>query len=466
MNKDSIANVYHSVFTSLTKLNQSADDLNAMIAEDPKKALKSIFFPTFFTLFCLSLNGLVDSIFVSECGASSLIGVGVIQSIFVILVGIGSGISVATNSSLSYVISKYASADRAQKIIDNTIILTLIIGILSSVILLVFLKPILIAMNINDALDPALIYGTILFSGNVFFFYGCVLPSILKAEGEIIKSTNALISTCLLNVVLDYIFIHVLGYGVYGAGFATTFCSALCCILLFYFMNQSKNINLNILKVFSDVDFSIMKNLFVDSIPVTFECMVLSLFSFLANMLFNNFTSPTDFAAFVAAYKVYSFAIIPIVALSEANVTIVAYLYGKNSFQKMNELLSYEIKKGILVSFIIWIVIFIFRDFISYIYLLSSTESAIATFSFALVILNILLIIMPLGLISVSLLQGIQSYKESFVVSSIRSILLEILLGFIFAYLIGGAYGIYVGFLLGGIIGCVFSYIITNRVLD
>ena len=459
-------NLYLAIFTALSKLTQDVDDLNRVIAENPKKALKSLFFPTFITLSCLTLNGVIDSIFVSECGATSLIGVGVIQSIFVIVVGIGTGLSVATNSALSYVLSKYSSMESARNIIDNTIVLTVIIGILSSVILVLFLKPILIALNIGNAMGPALIYGTVLFAGNVFFFSAAVIPAILKAEGEVIKATYALISTCLLNILLDYILIHLLGYGVFGAGIATTICSALCCILLVYFMNKSKNINVSLSNITSNMDFGIMKKLFVDSIPVAFECAVLSLFAFFANMIFNYFTSPADFAAFVAAYKIYNFAIIPIIALTESNVTVVAYLYGKNQFKRINDLLKYELKIGILMSAVIWIVIFIFRDFISYLYLLSNGGAAVDIMSNALIILNILLIIMPLGLLSVSLLQGMQSYKESFLVSSVRSLLLEILLGFLFAYLIGGAYSIYAGFILGAIIGCIVSFIVTRHIIN
>lgn len=464
--KNNLGSIYHAVFTALSKLNQEGVDLNNLISENPKKALKSLFFPTFFTLFCLSFNGLVDSIFVSECGAASLIGVGVIQSIFVILVGVGTGLSVATNSALSYVLSKYSSMKYARNIIDNTIVFTLVIGIISSILLVVFLKPILIALNIHDAFEPALIYGTILFSGNVFFFFASVIPAILKAEGEVIKSTYALISTSLLNVLLDYILIHVLGYGVFGAAIATTFCSFLCCTLLVYFMKKSDNIHVVVSKIPSNIDLGIIKRLLLDSIPVAFECAVLSLFGFLANMLFNVFATPAEFAAFVAAYKVYNFAIMPIVGLSESNITIVAYLYGKNNFQKIKDLFKYELKIGIFVSCILYALIFIFRDFISYIYLLSDSTSAIDVMSQALIILNLLLIIMPLGLLSVSLLQGTQSYKESFIVSSIRSLLLEIFLGFVFAYLIGGAYGIYIGFILGAIIGCIISYVITRYIIN
>ena len=459
-------NLYLAIFTALSKLNHEADDLNKIIAENPKKALKLLFFPTFFTLFCLTFNGFVDSIFVSECGPSSLIGVGFIQSIFVIVVGIGTGLSVATNSALSYVLSKHSSMSAGRDIIDNTIILTVIIGILSSIILVVFLKPILIALNIGDALEPGLIYGTILFAGNVFFFTAAVIPAILKAEGEVIKSTYSLISTSLLNVVLDYILIHVLGLGVFGAGIATTICSALCCALLIYFMSKSKNINVSLSNLTSNVNFGIMKKLFVDSVPVTFECAVLSLFAFFANILFNVMTTPADLAGFVAAYKVYNIAVIPIVALSEANVTIVAYLYGKRCFKEMNNLLKYELKIATLVSFILWVIIFVFRDFISYLYLLSNSGAAIETMSSAMMTLNVLLIIMPLGLLSVSLLQGTQSYKESFIVSTVRSLLLEIFLGFICAHFIGGAVGVYTGFIIGAVLGCIFSFVVTNYMIN
>lgn len=462
----SIKNKIFSAISSVgNKLNPDADDLNEVIAENPKKALKLLFFPTFFTLFCLTLNGLVDSIFVAECGSSSLIGVGIIQSIFVIIVGIGTGLSVATNSALSYVLSKHSSMRAGREIIDNTIILTLIIGIVSSVILVTFLKPILIALNIGDALEPALIYGTILFGGNIFFFTAAVIPAILKAEGEVIKSTYSLISTSLLNVVLDYILIHELGLGVLGAGFATTFCSALCCAMLIYFMSKSKNISVSLSNFISNANFGIMKNLFIDSIPVSFEAGILSLFSFFANMLFNVFTTPLELAGFVAAYKVYCMAIIPIIALAESNVTIVAYLYAKRSFEQMKTLLKYELKISLLISFILWFLITVFRDFISYLYLLPASQAGLDIMSTALILLNIILIIMPLGHLSVSLLQGTQSYKTSFIVSSVRSVLLEIFLGFIFVQLFGNALGIYLGFIIGALLGCILSYIITNSII-
>ena len=440
------------------------DDLKEMVEANPNAAVLSILIPSFFSLFCLTLNGFVDSIFVAECGSTSLIGVGVIQSIFVIVVGIGTGLSVATNSSLSYTIGKYSRGENARRIIDNSIILTLIIGIVSSVILVTFLKPILLLLNIGNALDPALTYGTVLFSGNIFFFFAAVIPSILKAEGEVVKATVSFISTSILNIFLDYLLINVLGYGVFGAACATTFCSALCCLLLVYFMVKSEKINISP-NIFSDVDFGVMKKIFIDSIPVAFECGVLSLFSFFANMLFNFFTNPADFAAFIASYKVYNMAIIPAIALAEANVTVVAYLYGIGDFDTMNDLLKYEFKLITIVMVALFALITLFRTPIAYIYSISNPQALISSVEMALPLLNIILVIMPFGILSVSVLQGVQAYRESFIVSSIRSIALEIVLGFIFAYVMGNTFGIYIGFIIGAILGCILSFYITEKII-
>ena len=449
------------------KFNSDSDNLKDLVNENPRKALRSMVIPSFFSLLCLSLNGLVDSIFVSECGSTSLIGVGIIQSIFVIIVGFGAGLSVATNSSLSYAISKYASKDNARKIIDNSIVLTLIIGIVLSVILILILKPLLLLLNIyGPAIEPALTYGYILFGGNVFFFFAAVIPAILKSEGEIKKTTYSLASTSLLNIVLDYVLIHELGYGVFGAAIATVFCSAVCCTLLIYFMIRSDNIKLTIHDTIFDCDFGIMKKIFYDSIPVSFESIILSLFGFLANIIFNLLHSPPDMAAFIASYKVYTFAIIPIIAIAEGNVTVIAYLFGRNNFETMKDLLKYELKIGCLISAVIWAIIFIFSNQITQLFVSNNDATQIAAMNFALPLLNILLVVMPLGLISVSILQGIQHYKESFVLSTIRSVVFEILFGFIAVFVFHDVLAVYAGIILGGLLGCLLSLYKSQRIIN
>ena len=452
---------------NLQIFNTDGIDLKETVNENPRKALRLMAIPGFFSLFCLSLNGLVDTIFVSNCGPESLIGVGMIQSFFVIIVGIGTGLSVAINSYLSYVISKSGSHEEASKVIDNSIFLTAVLGILVSVIMIIILKPLLILVNLyTPAIEPALDYGYILFGGNIFFFFAAVTPAILKAEGEIVKTTYSLTSTSLLNIVLDYILIRVLGYGVTGAAIATVCCSALCCTLLIYFMAKSDNVHLNLPKILKNVDSDLIKKLLKDATPVAFESMVLSLFGILANLMFNALNSPADYSGFVAAYRLFLFVVIPVHAISEGNVTITAYLFGSKQLDKMKDLFKYEIKIACGISLVLWLIIFIFRDTIAFLFTGGADIVYSDALALALPLINSLLIILPLGIISVSVLQGIQHYKESFAVSFIRSILLEVLFGFLGVFLFHDALHVYIGLIVGAILGSILSFMVTGRVLS
>ncbi|WP_461462176.1 MATE family efflux transporter [Methanobrevibacter sp.] len=449
------------------QLNGKTEDLKTLVQDNPKKALSLMSIPSFLSLFCLSLNGLVDIIFVSECGEASLIGVGIIQSIFTIMVGFGSGVAVATNSSLSYAISKYVSNKNVCKIVDNSVVLTLIIGIILSILLILILKPLLIALHIpNIAINEALTYGYVLFAGNVFFFFSTVIPAILKAEGEIIKTTYAFASTSILNIILDYILIKVLGYGVLGAAIATVICSVICGCVLLYFITKSKNIHFSFKSASSDLDFQIMKKIIKDALPVSFESIVLSLFGFLANMIFNLLDSSINWAGFIASYRVYTFAIMPIIAIAEANVTITAYLYGQKNFESIKNLLKYELKIGCLISIVLWIIIFLSKNFITGLFVTDGNMMEREAIEYALPILNVLLIIMPLGLISVSILQGLQEYKKSFILSTLRSVILEILFGFIGVLIFENVFMIYLGIITGGLLGCLISLYMSRKVIN
>ncbi len=457
MNMNKIKNKVNKI------LNTSSEDLKN-INKNPKRALRSLFVPTFLSLLCLSVNGFVDSIFVAEVGQTSLVAVGIIQSIFVVIIGLGTGLSVATNSILSYYISKKLDK-KIEETMSNSIVMTLLIGITSSIILVILLKPLIATLNIHAAYNEALTYGYIIFGGNVFFFFSSVIPAILKSYGEVTKSTIALTSTSLFNVLLDYLLIHELGYGVLGAAFATTFCSCLCGLMLIYFMRTSDNIHLK-LSSLKNFDYDIIKRILIDSMPVAFESVVLSLFAFIANMIFNVFTSTIDLAIFVAVLNIIKFTIIPTTALSETNVTITAHLFGSNNFDMIKKLLKYEVKIAFLVSVIIWIFIFLFNDVFASIYSTSKSPLFLYLMTQVLPIYALTLVLMSFSSISISMLQGIQKYKASFILSSVRSVFLELLFGLIFAIIFERMIWIYLGFIIGTFIGSVIAFIASNIILN
>ena len=116
------------------------------ILGDPKAALWKMSIPLIISLFITSLYSVIDAIWVSGLGADALAGVGFVSPIFIALMGIGNGLGAGSASALSKYIGE-GNNDKANNGAVHTIFITVIISIITTILLLLFLKDILLAMG-------------------------------------------------------------------------------------------------------------------------------------------------------------------------------------------------------------------------------------------------------------------------------------------------------------------------------
>ena len=445
------------------KFSPEKEDLNYLIKNNPKSAIYSLAIPSLISLIFLNMNGLMNSIWISGLGQNNLAGVGFILSIFTIIIGIGNGLSISTNVMLSSAISKgYDSL--TFKIIINSLVITLIMGVFIALLLVIFLKPILLILNVGPALDPALNYGYIVFGGMFVFFYASVVPSILKSNGNIKKVTYAMVLTSFLNIILDPILIYKLNLGVKGAAIATIFCSVLCCIILSYFIF---NKNYKKIKIKSDlkINLSIIKDLISFAVPITFESILLSMIGLIYTVFFNIIGSTTDVAIYTIVTKIQAMAIIPIIAISSSMVSVSAYLSTSSlNLNKIKNIYIYTLKISLILSIVFWIIIVLLNDII--VNMFTTPESSVLFKSLLGNCIDIMLFsIIPLsiGLVSTSIMQGLKFGKISLILSFSRSILLEFIFSLIFVFVFHlRILGVYYGIIIGTIIGAIICYIVSK----
>ena len=142
------------------------------ILGNPKTALWKMSIPLIISLLITSLYSVIDAVWVSGLGADALAGVGFVSPVFIALMGIGNGLGAGSASALS----KYIGENNKRKS-DNgaihTIFITVIISIITTVILLIFLKDILLAMGAGVTINYAMDYGVILSIGSRSCFHLC-----------------------------------------------------------------------------------------------------------------------------------------------------------------------------------------------------------------------------------------------------------------------------------------------------
>lgn len=168
------------------------------------------------------LYNIVDSVFIGHyVGKEGLAAVGasfpVIFAVISFVIGIGSGSTV--------VISQYFGAKdfkAVKRAIDTLYIFMFFASIALSVVGVLFAEDIFQLIGLpEDVIPQAVTYLRIYMSGNVMFFGFAGTNAILRGLGDSKTPLYFTIISTFINILLDWVFISLLGWGVAGAAWAT-----------------------------------------------------------------------------------------------------------------------------------------------------------------------------------------------------------------------------------------------------
>ena len=207
---------------------------------DPKRAIIKMSVPMMIGMAAQTAYNLADAIWVSGLGADSLAAVGLFFPFIFLFMAISNGVGIGGSSAIS---RKIGAGDKksADKIAMQTISLGIVSAIATAAIFLPLLKIIFIMMGAGKVAPLALSYGRILLIGSVLLFYSSICNAILRGEGDTKRAMYAMLTSSILNIVLDPIFIYVFKLGVAGAAWATLTSILFTSILFTYWLFFKKD---------------------------------------------------------------------------------------------------------------------------------------------------------------------------------------------------------------------------------
>ena len=210
---------------------------NHLGEESIGKLLLKYSIPAIIGMLVNALYNIVDRMFIGripDVGSLALTGVGITMPIMSILLACGMLIGIGATANISLNLGR-GKRDIAEKLIGNSITLSLILGAFITIIALIFLNPIL---NIFGASDNTLIYAkqyiTIILFGCTFNILSFSLSSTVRADGNPKMASLTMIIGCITNVILDYVFVFILNMGIKGAAFATAISQALSFFIILF----------------------------------------------------------------------------------------------------------------------------------------------------------------------------------------------------------------------------------------
>ena len=331
----------------------------------PMGIIVSFFIPMFIGNLFQQIYNVVDSIVVGRfVGNNAFAAVGscflIMSFMTSILIGMAMGVS-AFFSQL-YGAKQF---DKMKRAISTSFIFVMAISILLSIITNAFMYEIieLFKMPQNTIVYSAE-YLRFILSGLVFTGLYNICAYLLRSVGDSKSPLYFLIISCIINTILDLVFVIVFNMGVFGVGLATFiaqgFAAILCAIHTVKHMQFLKFEK-------KDIVFSrdLFKIIFSYSVLTAMQQSISSFGMLLIQGLINTFGT-TVMAAFAACSKIDEFANRPLQDLSNAFSTYVAQNKGADNIKRIREGFKDILKLIAIISVTISIVVFIFaQDLIS-----------------------------------------------------------------------------------------------------
>lgn len=447
----------------MIKGNRMAGEKNKnieMITGDPKKAIVKLALPMMVSMFLIMLYNIADSIWVAGLGADALAAIGFITPLFMVLIGLGNGIGAGANSLIArYIGSKnYRQANNAAL---HGILLAVIISVIFTVLIEGLMVPILQFMGAGDTIQYALDYSYIIFGFLFVFVYSGVASAIFRSEGDMRRATIAIAVTAILNIILDPVFIYILNLGISGAAWATVISAAMSCVVMSYWIWGKKDLYLDLSLKNFDYQGKMMVDTLQVAIPSTLENIVFSALAIIINSMLVMASGTTAVAVYTASMRIVQLAMIPLIGLGTAVLTVAGIAYGAHNHVNLKTAHSYSIKLGFAISIVLGAAMFIFSSQLAAMFSYTQASASLSPqIAAAISVLSLFVLAIPHGIMSSMMFQGVGKGGYSLLITLLRSLILESVFAYIFCFIFGlGLQGIYAGVVFGCFVGGTVGYV-------
>jgi len=427
------------------------------ILGDPKKAVLKLSGPMIIAMLVSALYNFIDGVWVAGLGQNALAAIGFITPIFLVVMGFSNGLGAGATAVVSRFIGERNKV-KADNAALHIMLLTVIFTIIVMLSLGLFLEPILKLLGAGVTINLALNYGNIIFAGTIFIVFTAAAYGILRGEGNVKKTTYAMVFGAIFNMIIDPIFIYTFHLGIAGAGIATILSLAIVSVILIYWFRGDTYIDFSL--KFFNFSKDILKKILAVGIPAGAEFLIIAILAGSLNMILVTVSGADGVAVYSSGWRVVMIAIIPIFSVSISVVAIIGASFGARRYENFEIVQNYSIKIGILIAVITAVTTFILAPYIADIFTYSpETLPLNALITDFLRVMALFYIFVPIGAISSSIFQGVGRGLDSFVLTVIREIPLIVLFSYILAIPLDmGQEGVWWGIVIGNIVGCIIAY--------
>ncbi len=306
------------------------------------------------------LYNVVDRIYIGnipDIGGLAITGVGITMPVTSIITGLGMLIGIGTSASISL---SFGSGKRklAQKYLGNGLTAIIIISLIVAIFGNVFATGILGIFGASENTMPyALAYIRPLMIGTICNLCAFGLNHSINSDSNPKIAMSTMLIGAIINIVLDPIFIFVLGLGIQGAAYATVISQFVAgCWVIYYFTKSSKStIKLN--KEDMMLNGEIIKKILMIGLAPFCMQVAGSIVQVIANNALMTYGGDLAIGAMAVITSVCTIFIMPIFGLNQGAQPIIGYNYGAKKYDRVKKTYLYGLIACTAVLLLSWIFI-------------------------------------------------------------------------------------------------------------
>ncbi|PEB50636.1 MATE family efflux transporter [Bacillus pseudomycoides] len=319
------------------------------LREEPiKRLFISYLIPAVLGMVLMSVNIMIDAVMISRgVGANGLAGVNVAVPAFSIFFSISLWIGMGGATLYSIALGEN-KIERARSIFTQSMtVAVIIVGILMAICLWK-IEDLAYLFGANDVILPyALDYLQVLLTFGMIYVLENVLSTFIRNDGNPNLAMAGLVITALLNIVFDYVFIFIFGWGVTGAAAATILSAAIgFLVLLSHFFRKS-----SILKWTKfHFEWETVKQIMVIGFPSFTTEITVAIVTIGFNIAFIQYAGELGVASYAMVNSIHSMTLLLFFGVGAALQPIASFHYGANLSERLREGLSLAVKIAVALG--------------------------------------------------------------------------------------------------------------------
>lgn len=338
------------------------------------KQLLIFFFPILFGTFFQQLYNTIDAVIVGKyVGKEALAAVGGTTGTLInLLVGFFVGLS----SGASVIISQYYGAKNEEKVreaVHTAMAFSITGGIILMILGMIGAPIALEAMGTpEDIMNYAVVYIRIYFAGiigNLIYNMGA---GILRAIGDSKRPLYFLMTSCVVNIILDIVFVVIFRMNVAGAALATILSQLISAVLVIVVLMRSKDVYQLILPKIR-LHLEMVKRIIQIGFPAGLQSAMYSISNIIIQSSVNALGTDT-IAAWTAYSKIDAIFWMIIGAFGISITTFVGQNHGAGKRERVEKGIKVCMKMTLVTSIIISVILYVFGG---YIYQLFTDDAAV-----------------------------------------------------------------------------------------